>query len=93
MAETRVDGPVWQAVRERQLSGLVKRSFSLAGHRTSVALEEEFWSALGRIAAARGQTISALVMDVDGRRTGLRPLASELRLCALKWFSDLSTDR
>ena len=33
------------------MSGLIKRSFSLAGHRTSVALEEEFWSALIQVAA------------------------------------------
>ena len=35
------------------MSGLTKRSFSLAGHRTSVALENEFWAALVAIAAER----------------------------------------
>jgi predicted DNA-binding ribbon-helix-helix protein len=69
-------------------SGLVKRSFSLAGHRTSIALEEEFWSALSRIADSRGQTVSSLVAEIDAARTGPRPLASELRVLALKWFSD-----
>ena len=33
--------------------GLIKHSFSLAGRRTSVALEQEFWAALIRIAASR----------------------------------------
>ena len=75
-----------ETARGQGRSGLVKRSFALAGHRTSVALEDEFWSALGRIAAARGQTISALVMEVDAGRRSLRPLASELRVFALTWF-------
>jgi predicted DNA-binding ribbon-helix-helix protein len=43
------------------LSGLIKRSFSLAGHRTSVALEKEFWDALMRIAQAKGRSLSAVV--------------------------------
>lgn len=63
--------------------GLVKRSFSLAGHRTSVALEPEFWSALMRIAGLRGQTLSALVSGVDAGRQVGRPLASALRVLAL----------
>jgi predicted DNA-binding ribbon-helix-helix protein len=81
------------AARRQGRSALVKRSFSLAGHRTSVALEDEFWSALGQIAAARGRTVSALVMDVDAGRTGLRPLASELRVFALAWFRGAAAGR
>ncbi len=78
----------WSGARGRRLGGLVKRSMSLAGHRTSIALEEEFWSALGQIAAARGQTVASLVAEIDAKRTGSRPLASELRVLALKWFAD-----
>jgi predicted DNA-binding ribbon-helix-helix protein len=55
-------------------------------------LEEEFWSALGRISVARGQTVSALIAEIDARRTGFRPLASELRILALTWYSDPTTD-
>ncbi len=62
---------------------LRKRSFSLAGHRTSVALEPEFWAALERLAAGRGVALSALVAAVDAARTPERPLASALRLEAL----------
>jgi predicted DNA-binding ribbon-helix-helix protein len=69
--------------RRKHLSGLVKRSFSLAGHRTSVALEEEFWAALVRLAQARGQSLSALVGAVDATRDPDRPLASALRVVAL----------
>jgi predicted DNA-binding ribbon-helix-helix protein len=65
------------------VSGLVKRSFSLAGHRTSVALEQEFWSALMRIAADRGRSLSGLVAEIDAAREAGRPLASALRLFAL----------
>jgi predicted DNA-binding ribbon-helix-helix protein len=62
----------------------VKRSFSLAGHRTSVALEEAFWVALASIAAGRGQTLSALVAATDAGRTPGQPLASALRVLALQ---------
>jgi predicted DNA-binding ribbon-helix-helix protein len=68
----------------QRLSGLFKRSFSLAGHRTSVALEEEFWRALIAIAQARGQSLSALVANTDAAREAGRPLASALRLLALR---------
>jgi predicted DNA-binding ribbon-helix-helix protein len=66
-----------------RLSGLIKRSFSLAGHRTSVALELEFWEALTRMAQARGQSLSALVAAADAVRAPDRPLASALRVMAL----------
>lgn len=66
------------------MSGLVKRSFSLAGHRTSVALEEEFWAALAGIAAERGMTLSALIASCDAERDAGRPLASALRVLALR---------
>jgi predicted DNA-binding ribbon-helix-helix protein len=63
---------------------LVKRSFSLAGHRTSVALEPEFWSALTRIATRRGLTLAALVASADAERGPAQPLASALRVMALR---------
>lgn len=63
--------------------GLVKRSFSLAGHRTSVALEPEFWAALEALARARGQNLSSLVAQLDAERDPARPLASVLRVTAL----------
>ncbi|WP_428486073.1 ribbon-helix-helix domain-containing protein [Rhodopila sp.] len=66
-----------------RLSGLIKRSFSLAGHRTSVALEDEFWTVLGQMAQARGQSLSTLVAAADVGRGPDRPLASALRVMAL----------
>jgi predicted DNA-binding ribbon-helix-helix protein len=61
---------------------LKKRSFSLSGHRTSVALEAEFWAVLDRTAAAHGKSLAALVAQIDASRQE-RPLASALRLYAL----------
>lgn len=65
------------------VGALVKRSFTLAGHRTSVALEPEFWTALASLAEARRVTLSALVAGVDSGRAEGRPLASALRVAAL----------
>ena len=62
---------------------LRKRSVSLSGHRTSVALEAEFWSVLEKLAAAEGCTLSALIGRIDRERDQQRPLASALRVHAL----------
>jgi predicted DNA-binding ribbon-helix-helix protein len=61
---------------------LRKRSFSLSGHRTSVALEAEFWEIVERCAAREGKSLAAYVSAIDRARGG-RPLASALRLAAL----------
>ena len=61
---------------------LKKRSFSLSGHKTSVALEEEFWAVLDGEAKKTGHSLASLVQSIDSLR-GSRPLASALRLHAL----------
>jgi predicted DNA-binding ribbon-helix-helix protein len=61
---------------------LRKRSFSLSGHRTSVALEDEFWAIIDAEARRAGLSLAAYVSGVD-RARGTRPLASALRLAAL----------
>jgi len=61
---------------------LKKRSFSLSGHRTSVALEAEFWTVIDQSAAQKQISLAALVAQIDAGR-GERPLASALRLYAL----------
>ena len=63
---------------------LKKRSISLKGHATSVALEPEFWTMLETVAAARQTTLAGLVAELDGTR-GRRPLASACRVAALTW--------
>jgi predicted DNA-binding ribbon-helix-helix protein len=63
---------------------LRKRSFQLAGHRTSVALEPEFWAVLDDAARRQGVSLAALVTAIDtGRIDAAHPLASALRLHAL----------
>ncbi|WP_342629890.1 ribbon-helix-helix domain-containing protein [Nguyenibacter vanlangensis] len=62
---------------------LVKRSLALSGHRTSVALEPEFWTALDEMARARGIGLPALIAGLDAARDPARPLASALRVAAL----------
>ena len=63
---------------------LRKRSFQLAGHRTSVALEPEFWAVLEAAAQRRGLSLAALVTEIDtARGDAAHPLASALRLHAL----------
>ena len=61
---------------------LKKRSFSLSGHRTSVALEAEFWAVIDQSVQQDGISLAALVGKIDAGR-GERPLASALRLFAL----------
>ena len=52
-------------------SPVVKRSIVIAGHKTSVSLEDAFWSGLKDIASARNLTLSELVATIDhDRRQG-----------------------
>jgi predicted DNA-binding ribbon-helix-helix protein len=64
-----------------------KRSFSIEGHRTSLALEPEFWAALEALAARRQMSLSALVAKIDAERTG-ENLASSCRLAVLAALSE-----
>lgn len=65
---------------------LVKRSFSLAGHRTSVALEPEFWAALSLLAGRQNKPVSSLVAELDAKRSPDQPLASSLRVWIIAQF-------
>ena len=54
-----------------------KRSLSIARHRTSVSLEDEFWDALLAIARADGKSVATLVGEIDKSRSGkARPQVS-----------------
>lgn len=46
-----------------------KRSLTIARHRTSVSLEEPFWTALAALANRQGKSIAALVSEIDERRS------------------------
>ncbi len=67
-----------------------KRSLSIAGHRTSMALEPEFWTALETMAAERDLSLAALIRDIDERRTTAN-LSSAARLAVLRWYQDRSS--
>ena len=62
---------------------MLKRSLVLSGHRTSVALEPEFWAALEALASGHGRSLIALVEATDSSRDPARSLASALRVLAL----------
>jgi len=60
-----------------------KRSMTIAGHRTSVALEPEFWAALQAMATTRGLPLATLVAEIDNGRDPERNLASAIRVAVL----------
>lgn len=62
-----------------------KRSLSIAGHRTSIALEPEFWEALEQMAAESSQTMAALIRSIDADRQTAN-LSSSARLAVLRWY-------
>jgi predicted DNA-binding ribbon-helix-helix protein len=55
-----------------------KRSLTIARHRTSVSLEEPFWTALAYIAKTQGRSIAALVSEIDKRRSDVDGNAASL---------------
>ncbi len=68
---------------ERRVSGRpVKRSLTLRGHRTSVSLEDAFWTAFRDIASRRGRALNELAAEIDAGR-GDVGLASAIRVYVL----------
>ncbi|MFT5540618.1 MAG: putative DNA-binding ribbon-helix-helix protein [Alphaproteobacteria bacterium] len=65
---------------------LRRHSVTINGHRTSVAIEDEFWMEVTRIAQQRGISTARLIAEVDRMRTAATPpanLSSALRLYVL----------
>jgi len=72
-------------------SPVVKRSIVIAGHKTSVSLEDAFWKGLKEIATGREVTLSDLVASIDtDRRHG--NLSSAIRLFVLDHYRMHSVD-
>jgi predicted DNA-binding ribbon-helix-helix protein len=64
---------------------VIKRSILIAGHRTSVSLEDAFWKALKEIAQARRVSVAELIASIDGaRRAG--GLSSAIRVFVLDHY-------
>ncbi len=66
-------------------SPIAKRSVAIAGRKTSVSMEEAFWSALKEIALAEGATLSELVESIDGVRSQANR-SSAMRLHDLDYY-------
>ena len=68
-------------------SPILKRSIVVAGHKTSISLEDAFWSELKMIAGEREMTLSQLVSSIDlSRQHG--NLSSAIRLFVLGYYTN-----
>ena len=66
----------------------VKRSLTLRGHRTSVSLEDEFWTAFREIAKEKGRAINDLAAEIDAGRHPETGLASAIRVFVLRRYRE-----
>jgi predicted DNA-binding ribbon-helix-helix protein len=70
-------------------SPVIKRSIVIAGHKTSVSIEDAFWTALKEIAQARRQSVAELIGAIDGARQNGRHtgnLSSAIRVFVLDHY-------
>jgi predicted DNA-binding ribbon-helix-helix protein len=70
-------------------SPVIKRSIVIAGHKTSVSIEDAFWTALKEIAQARHQSLAELIGAIDGaRQIGKHTanLSSAIRVFVLDYY-------
>ena len=75
-------------LRTRSLkSAVTKRSIVIAGHKTSVSIEDEFWNSLKEIAGERGMTLGELIRTIDANRNHAN-LSSAIRLFVLGVYRD-----
>ena len=68
-------------------SSVLKRSIVVAGHKTSVSLEDAFWKSLKEIAGQREMTPADLVASIDADRE-YPNLSSAIRLFVLGVYRD-----
>lgn len=62
-----------------------KRSLTIAGHRTSLALEPEFWRGLEAMAESRNTPLTSLIREIDEAREAPN-LSSAVRVAVLRWY-------
>lgn len=72
-------------------SAIVKRSIVLAGHKTSVSLEDAFWNGLKEIGKGRQMPLNALVADIQTNRMQGN-LSSTIRVFVLDHFRAQTTE-
>ena len=61
---------------------LLRRSFRVAGHQTSLSMERIFWDELRRIAQEEGRSMTDVISEIDARRSG--GLSRAVRVYILK---------
>ena len=76
---------VESSVEKQSASAVVKRSIVIAGHKTSISLEDAFWKSLREIAEERRLSMSDLVSRIDSERQHDN-LSSALRLFILNYY-------
>jgi predicted DNA-binding ribbon-helix-helix protein len=72
-------------VAEETVSPALKRSIVIAGHKTSISVEDEFWNSFKEIAGERGMTVAALVGAIGRKHANL---SSAIRLFVLGVYRD-----
>jgi predicted DNA-binding ribbon-helix-helix protein len=70
---------------KRAKSPVVKRAITIAGHKTSVSIEDEFWEALKEIANERGMSRQALIASIDAERRNAN-LSSAIRVFVIEHY-------
>ncbi len=78
--------------KHRTPSRIVKRSIKIAGHDTSVSLEDAFWGALREIATAQNVAVSELVSRIDKERQN-KNLSSAIRVFVLDRYRQAASNR
>lgn len=63
-----------------------KRSITVAGHRTSVSIEDQFWNALGEIARTQQASVAEVIAEIDRAKPAETNLSSAIRLFILDWY-------
>jgi len=73
-------------VKAKSNMSVIKRSVKIAGHATSISLEEPFWETLQEIATTQKKPLSALIKEIDDQRAG--NLSSAIRIYVLRTLQD-----
>ena len=76
---------------EADAGRLQKRSMTIAGHRTSIALEPEFWNALAEICRQQHKSMPQLICAIDSTRRD-RNLSSALRVYVLQHYRNMQPE-
>jgi predicted DNA-binding ribbon-helix-helix protein len=70
-----------------QSSCIKSHSISIAGHKTSISLEDDFWNSLRNIAREHREALSDLISKIDAERN-CKNLSSAIRLFVLRHYRD-----